>query len=104
MSIFALVISRGSSNLAFPYIWAKGAAVHGNISVELLLPKGGRRLWLSCSGCSAVLAVDADGGPPDGDFPKEGGGRVAAGRCPYELILPMAGAVSDLICEAGNEL
>ena len=44
MSIFALVISRGSTNLAFPYICAKPVAAQGNVSVEVLLPKGGRRL------------------------------------------------------------
>ena len=44
MSIFALVISRGSTNLAFPYICAKALAAKGNVSVEVLLPKGGRRL------------------------------------------------------------
>jgi hypothetical protein len=104
MSIFALVISRGSINLVFPYIWAKGAAGQGNVSVELLLPKGGRRLWLSCSGWSAVLAIDADGGTPDGYFTKEVGGQMAAGRCPYGLFAAVAGGVSDLIREAGNEL
>jgi len=44
MSIYALVISRGSTNLAFPYICAKAVAAQGNVSVEVLLPKGGRRL------------------------------------------------------------
>ena len=44
MSIFALVISRGSTNLAFPYICAKAVAAQVNVSVELLLPNGGRRL------------------------------------------------------------
>ena len=44
MSIFALVILRVSTNLAFPYIWAKAMAVQGDVSVEVLLPKGGRRL------------------------------------------------------------
>jgi hypothetical protein len=44
MSIFARVISRGSTNLAVPYICAKAVAVQGNVSVEVLLPKGGRRL------------------------------------------------------------
>jgi hypothetical protein len=50
------------------------------------------------------LGVDADGGPPDGDFNKDGGGRVAVRRCPYGLFAAMAGAVSNLICEADNEL
>jgi len=47
---------------------------------------------------------DADGGTPDRDFTDEEGGRVAARRCPNVLFAAMAGAVSDLICEADNEL
>jgi len=50
------------------------------------------------------LGVDADGGTPDSDFTKEGGGRVASRRCPYRLFAVLAGAVSNLICETGNEL
>jgi hypothetical protein len=78
MSIFALVILRGPTKLAFSYICAKAVAAQRNVSVEVLLPKGGHGLQLSCSGWSAVLGVDADGGAPDGDFTDEGGGRVAA--------------------------
>jgi hypothetical protein len=44
MSIFAQVIWRGSTNLAFPYICAKVVAAQGNVSVEVLLPKGGHGL------------------------------------------------------------
>jgi hypothetical protein len=44
MSIFALVISRGSTNLAFPYICAKALDTQGHGSVEVLLPKSGRCL------------------------------------------------------------
>ena len=44
MSIFAPVILRGPTKLAFPYICAKAVAAQGNVSVEVLLPKGGRRL------------------------------------------------------------
>ena len=44
MSIFALVILRRSTKLAFPYICAKAVDAQGNVSVEALLPKGGRRL------------------------------------------------------------
>jgi hypothetical protein len=50
------------------------------------------------------LGVDADGGTPDGDFTDEGSGRVAARRCPYWLFAVLAGAVSNLICEANDEL
>jgi hypothetical protein len=44
MSIFALVISRGSTDLTFPYISTEAVAPQGDISVEVLLPKGGRRV------------------------------------------------------------
>ncbi len=44
MSIFALVILRGSAKLAFSYLCAKAVAAQGNVSVEALLPKGGRSL------------------------------------------------------------
>jgi hypothetical protein len=50
------------------------------------------------------LGGDADGGTPDLDFTDEGGCRVAAWRCPYWLFAVLAGAVSDLICEANDEL
>jgi hypothetical protein len=43
MSIFALVILGASINLAIPDICAKVAAAQVNLSVEVLLPKGGRR-------------------------------------------------------------
>ena len=59
---------------------------------------------MSCSGWSAVSGVDADGGTPDGDFTKKGGGRVAARRCPYGLFAATAGAVSNVICEVDYEL
>jgi hypothetical protein len=36
MSIFALVISRGPTNLAFPCICAEAVAASGNVSVEVL--------------------------------------------------------------------
>jgi hypothetical protein len=43
------------------------------------------------------LGIDADGGTPDGDFTKQGGGQMAPRWCPYRLFAAMAGAVSDLI-------
>ena len=104
MSIFALVILRRSTNLTFPYICAKAVAAQGNLPVEVLLPEGGHGLQLSCSGWSAVFGVDADGGTPDLDFTDEGDAQRAARRCPYRPFAAMAGAVSDLICEANNEL
>ena len=56
---------------------------------------------MACSGRSAVLGVDADGGTPDGDFTDEAGARLAAWRCPYGLFAILAG---DLICELDDEL
>jgi hypothetical protein len=103
MSIFALAITRRSTNLAFPNICAKTAA-QGNCSVEVLLPKGGCRLSLSCSGWSAVLGIDADGGTPDGDFTKQGGGQMAPRWCPHRLFAATAGADSNLICKDDNDL
>lgn len=76
----------------------------GDPSLEMSLPFGRRDLQLFRSGCSAVLRVDAVRGSPDGDFAKEGGGQMAARRCPYRPFGALAGVVSDLICEAGNEL
>ena len=76
----------------------------GDLSLETSLPFSERDLQLVRSGSAAVLGVDADGGSPDGDFTKDGGGRVAARRCPDRLFTATAGAVSDLICKAGNKL
>jgi hypothetical protein len=50
------------------------------------------------------VGIDADGGTPDGDFTKEGGGQMAARRCPSGLFAAIAGGVSDLVCKAGHEL
>jgi hypothetical protein len=39
-----IMILGGSTNLAFPNVCAEAVAAQGNVSVEFLLPKGGRRL------------------------------------------------------------
>lgn len=57
-----------------------------------------------CSGRSAVVGVDADGGAPHGDFTDEGHTQVSAWRCPYRLFAVLAGAVSNLSCELDDEL
>jgi hypothetical protein len=103
MSIFALVILRGSANLAFHYIYASAVAAEGNVSVEVLLPKGGRGLLLSGSGWSAVIRVDADGGARR-RFHR---GRRRSGGClavPIPAVVVLAGPVSDLTGEVDNEL
>jgi hypothetical protein len=76
----------------------------GDPSPETSLPFGRRDLQLVRSGSASVLRVDAVRGSPDGDFTTKGGGRAAARCCPYGLFAAMAGGVSDLIREAGNEL
>lgn len=68
------------------------------------MPQGGHGLQLSCSGWAVVLGVDADGGTPDFDFPKQGSGRMAARRCPDRLFAVLTGTFSDLFCEADDEL
>jgi hypothetical protein len=37
----SIMILGGSINLAFPYICAEAVAAQGDVSVEVLLPKGG---------------------------------------------------------------
>ena len=76
----------------------------GDPSLEMSLPFGRRDLQLFRSCSASVVGIDAGGGSPDGDFTKECGGRVAARWCPDGLFAAVAGAVSDLICKAGNEL
>jgi hypothetical protein len=76
----------------------------GDPSLKMSLPFGRRELQLFPSCSASVLGIDADGGSPDGDFTKECGGREAARWCPDGLFVAVAGAVSDLIRKAGNEL
>ena len=40
----SVVILGGSTKLAFPFVCAEAVAAQGDRSVEVLLPKGGRRL------------------------------------------------------------
>jgi len=98
MSVVAVVVFGGSRGNLVPSQVAirRVVAWVGDTSVEALLPKGGRSLQLPCSGGSSVSGVHADGGTPDGDFTKEGRGRVAARRCPHRLcaVLGSAGAGS----------
>jgi hypothetical protein len=83
---------------------SEGVVGPGDSSVEVLLPIGGSSLQLSCSGWSSVVRVDAEGGPPHRDFSNEGGCRVTVRRRPYRLFAVLAGAISDLNCEADDEL
>jgi hypothetical protein len=105
LSSFVTANLESETNFLRPDI--RGGRVVASVSdpsLEMSLPFGRRDLPLVRSGSAAVLRVDAVRGSPDGDFTKKGCGRVAARWCPYRLFAAMAGAVSNLICEAGNEL
>jgi hypothetical protein len=104
VSIFVTANLQSESNFLGPEIRVgRVVASVGDPSLEMSLPFGRRDLQLVRSGSAAVVGIDAVGGPPDGDFTKEGGGRVAVRRCPYGLFAAMAGAVSDPIGEVDNE-
>jgi hypothetical protein len=102
--IFVTTNFEPGTNLLTETRGGRVVASVGNPSLETSLPFGRRDLRLLRSGSAAVVGIDAVGGTPDGDFTKEGGGRVAARRCPYGLFAIVAGGVSDLICEAGHQL
>jgi hypothetical protein len=82
-----------------------------NMSVEMVLPEGGRGLQLSCSSGSVVLTVDRVGGPPDLDFTDEGDARLTARLSPdrWRAVLvsfssDMSGEVGDQLCALGKIL
>ena len=102
--IFVTTNFEPGTNLLTETRGGRVVASVGNPSLETSLPFGRRDLRLLRSGSAAVVGIDAVGGTPDGDFTKEGGGRVAARRCPYGLFAIVVGGVSDLICEAGHQL
>ena len=104
MLIFVTVNLEPGTNFLPEIRVGRVVASVGDPSLDMSLPFGRRDLPLVRSGSAAVLGVDAVRGSPDGDFTKESGCRVAARWGPYGLFAAMAGAVSDLICEAGNEL
>ncbi len=68
-----------------------------DLSVEVLLPEGLGHPWLCWSGGSAVLGVDAVGGPPEGDFTDERGGQRSARRRPCGLGAVAENVVSDVV-------
>jgi hypothetical protein len=75
-----------------------------NTSVEVVLPKGGRGLQLSCTRGSMVLPVDRVGSPPDFDFTDEGDARVAARRSPHRWRAVLVSVSSDMSGEVGDQL
>jgi hypothetical protein len=56
------------------------------------------------SGGSAVVGVDAVGGPTDGDFTDECDVRVSARRRPNGLDAVVAGVVSNVLGEVGDQV
>jgi hypothetical protein len=79
------------------------AAAVGSTSVEVLLPEGGSGLQLACSGGAAVVGVDANGGPPYGDFADNGNVRTTARRSPRRWRAGPVGVFSNLIGEVGDQ-
>ena len=67
----------------------------GESAVEALLAFRVSGLKLFWSGWSAVLGVDAVGGPPHGDIGDEADVQVRAGRRPHELGAVVAGSLSS---------
>ena len=104
MLIFVTVNLEPGTNFLPEIRVGRVVASVGDPSLEMPLPFGRRDLQLFPSGSAAVFGVDSACGSPDGHFTKEGDARVAARRCPYGQFPAMAGADSNLICEAGNEL
>jgi hypothetical protein len=76
MSVFpAAALGDARGNLAPSRVEARRVVASvGDPSVEVLLPEGGSDLQLSWPGWSVVSGVDADRGPPNGDFTNESGG------------------------------
>jgi len=75
MSVFpAAALGDARANLALSRVEARRVVASvGGPSVEVLLPEGGSDLQLSWPGWSVVSGVDADRGPPNGDFTNESG-------------------------------
>ena len=76
MSVYPPAVLGGPrANLAPSQIEARRVvALVGDPSVEVMLPEGSRGLQLSWPSRSMVSGVDADRGPPNGDFTNESGG------------------------------
>jgi hypothetical protein len=74
-----------------------------NISVEVVLPEGGRCLQLSCTRGSVVLSVDRVGSPPDFDFTDEGDARLTTRRSPDRWRAVLVGVSSDMSGEVGDQ-
>ena len=78
-------------------------AAVGNTSVKVVLPEGGSRRQLSCSGGTVVRRVDPVSGPPDFDFTDEHGARPTA-RGPDRWRAVPVGVSSNVSGEVGDQL
>ena len=70
----------------------------------MLLPFGRSGRQLFGSGGAVVVAVDAVGGPPHGDFTNEGGAQRIALRHPMGLSAVLVGVMSNVVGEVGDQL
>jgi hypothetical protein len=95
------IFSRGLMGLDIQR--AAIAAAVGSTSVEVLLPEGGSGQQLACSGRAAVVGVDANGGPPYGDFADNGDVRTTARLSPHRWRAVPVGGFSNLIGEIGDQ-
>jgi hypothetical protein len=96
---------RGASCLSHvgPCIcWRVGR--NREVPVEALFPEGRERFELGSSGWSGVLGIDAVCGAPHFDFADEGGARVSSRCSPGWRGVTVAGVVSDLVGEVGDQL
>jgi hypothetical protein len=82
---------------------AEVVAAVGNTSIEVVLPEGGSRRQLACSGGSVVLRVDPVSGTPYLDFTDEGDARPTARRSPNRRGAALASVSSDMSGEVGDQ-
>ena len=105
VSVFVTATFKGGTN-SLPQEIHVGRVVAGvgEASIELLLPFGRSGRQLSWSGGSAVVGVDAIGGPPHGDFTNESGAQRTALRHPMGLSAVVVGVMSNVVGEVADQL
>jgi hypothetical protein len=104
VSIFVTATFKGGTNSLPPEIQVgRVVAGVGDAAIEMLLPFGRSGRQLIGSGGAAVVGVDANGGPPYGDFADNGNVRTTARRSPRRWRAGPVGVFSNLIGEVGDQ-